>query len=174
IGECGLDFYRIKNLELRIKERQKELFLQHVELAHEVGLPLIIHCRDAHEDMSEILFARFGKGKVREHGVMHCFTGNWLQAQSYLDLGFLISFTGIITFASQYDDVVAQTPLEKMLIETDSPYLTPTPNRGKKNKPLYVRYVAERIAEIKGISFDEVARQTTENACRLFKLRPQC
>ncbi len=178
VGECGLDFFHLSKAEADRAEQirsQKELFLKHIDLAHELHLPLIIHCRDAHEAMIELLLQRFTSTSshphpVPEHGVMHCFTGNMSEAQSYLDLGFLISFTGIITFATQYDEVVKNIPLEKICIETDSPYLTPNPHRGKKNSPQYVRFVAERIAEIRGISFDEVARQTTENAMRLFKI----
>jgi len=104
------------------------------------------------------------------HGVMHCFTGTVQQARSYLDLDFLISFTGIITFAKQYDEVVQAVPLEKILIETDSPFLTPAPYRGKRNSPAYVKYVAEKIAELKGVTSERVAAQTTENAQRLFGL----
>lgn len=195
IGECGLDYYRIPRDEERVTrneeepkrreviEKQKEMFMQQVELAHEVNLPLIIHCRDdstgssgpAHADMQAILMKRFSTPSShphppKEHGVLHCFTGGVADAISYLDLNFFISFTGIITFADQYDDVVRAVPLEKMLIETDSPFLTPVPHRGKKNHPSYVRFVAERIATLKSISVDEVARVTTENARRLFRL----
>ncbi len=186
IGECGLDYFHLPKDDTapQLQEKQKGLFREHLSLAHESHLPLIIHCRDgstslatgAHDDMIQLLtdyLARGGKEPLlqkREHGVMHCFTGTLPYAQSYLDLGFLISFTGIITFVKQYDEVVAAAPLEKILIETDSPFLTPNPFRGKKNNPAYVKYVAERIAEIKGISVDEVAHVTTENAKRLFRL----
>lgn len=177
VGECGLDYYRLPKEGNRdeLISRQRDLFKQHIELAHELNKPLIIHCRDSHEDMVEILVNRFSTPSShphppKEHGVLHCFTGTAVQAQSYLDLNFLISFTGIITFADQYDDVVRLVPLEKMLIETDSPFLTPGPHRGKKNSPLYVRFVAQRIAELKEISFEEVARVTTKNAQRLFRL----
>jgi len=111
-----------------------------------------------------------GHHEGRAFGVLHCFTGTIRDAQSYLDLGFLISFTGIVTFTDQYDDVIRAVPLEKMLIETDAPFLTPAPHRGKRNSPEYVEYVARRIAEIKDISFEDVARITTENAERLFGL----
>lgn len=199
IGECGLDYYRIENQESRIKEMQKDLFFQHLNLAHELHLPLIIHCRNAHEDMIEALMHRYrishseqsepacpvGResrvsqnhrdpsvahrdDNAREHGVLHCFTGTAIDAQSYLDLGFMISFTGIVTFTKQYDDIVSLVPLEKMLIETDSPFLTPAPHRGQRNSPEYVEYVARRIGEIKGVPAEEVWRVTTENAKRLF------
>lgn len=181
IGECGLDYYHVSKDEKERHaeiEKQKDLFFQHLNLAHEVNLPLIIHCRDAHDDMIEMLMHRFGTASVhpghhegREYGVLHCFTGTATQARSYCDLGFLISLTGIITFTHQYDDVVATIPLEKILIETDSPFLTPVPHRGKQNTPEYVEYVARRIAEIKDVSFEEVARVTTDNAKRLFFLK---
>ncbi|MEK7122233.1 MAG: TatD family hydrolase [Patescibacteria group bacterium] len=187
IGECGLDYYHLPEQETERavqKDVQKGLFAFHIDLAHEMGLPLIIHCRDAHDDMIEILIHRFGimgSGSVsrresvpdpiiRELGVMHCFTGTARDAQSYLDLGFLISFTGIVTFTHQYDDVVHAVPLDKMMIETDAPFLTPVPNRGKRNSPEYVEFVCRRIAEIRGISFEEIARVTTDNARRLFGL----
>lgn len=207
IGECGLDYYHLDGIGDRVQgiEKQKDLFFQHLNLAHELNLPLIIHCRDAHDDMIEMLVHRYRfrhsqeanvipRSKTeesrnngippfglddredvrddveREHGVMHCFTGTARDAQSYLDLGFMISFTGIITFTNQYDEVVRTVPLEKMMIETDAPFLAPVPHRGKRNRPEYVEYVARRIAEIKGVSSDEVAHATTENARRLFQL----
>jgi len=174
IGETGLDYYRLPAGEDNSEEiaRQKKTFLAHMELAHKLGLPLIIHCRDAHEDVTALLMHQSGvpaEGVApKERGVMHCFTGTLQQAQSYIDLGFLISFTGIVTFATQYDEIIAALPLEKILIETDAPFLTPTPNRGKRNEPVYVERVAEKIAEIKGISVGDVAVQTTKNARRLF------
>lgn len=177
IGECGLDYYHLPKEEKEFtvqKEMQKDLFFQHLNLAHELHLPLIIHCRDAHEDMIEALMHRFTTASVhphqhdREFGVLHCFTGAVNDAQSYLDLGFCISFTGIVAFTKQYDDVVRLVPLEKILIETDSPFLAPPPHRGERNSPEYVEYVARRIGEIKDVPAEEVWRVTTENARRLF------
>lgn len=184
IGECGLDYYHLSKDEKERAagiEKQKDLFFQHLNLSHELNLPLIIHCRDAHDDMIEMLVHRFTQLQSpragftlppleREHGVLHCFTGTARDAQSYLDLGFMISFTGIITFTDQYDEVVRTVPLEKILIETDAPFLAPVPHRGGRNSPEYVEYVARRIAEIKGVSSEEVTRITTENAMRLFGL----
>lgn len=182
IGECGLDYYHLsKDEKERVVEieQQKELFFQHINLSSELNLPLIIHCRDAHEDMIEMLTHSYGTetgtetapdSVFREHGVMHCFTGTVRDAQSYLDMGFMISFTGIITFTNQYDDVVRHVPLEKILIETDAPFLSPVPYRGKRNSPEYVEYIARRIAEIKGVPFEHVAETATINAIRLFKI----
>ncbi len=179
IGETGLDYFHLPKEEQARAEQihtQKELFLAHIELAHELHLPLVIHSRDAHTDLLEILINRLttpsahGSHPQKEFGVAHCFTGSVLEAQSYLDLGFLISFTGILTFTHDYDEVVRAVSLEKILIETDAPFLTPVPYRGKKNSPLYVEYVAKRIADIKGISYEDVVRATAENTKRLFKV----
>ncbi len=171
IGECGLDYYRLTDETREEKiQFQKELFGRHLELARETGKPLIIHSRDAHEDLTEMLEAFCQSFPSYRRGVLHCFTGTADDAHRYLDLGFSISFTGIITFANQYDDVVSSVPMDKILIETDAPLLTPVPHRGKRNHPAYVEYIARRIAELKGISFDDVARHTTENAQRLFRL----
>ncbi len=180
VGECGLDYYHLPKEEKEYAagvEKQKDLFFQHLNLAHELNLPLIIHCRDAHDDMIEMLIHRYTTASVHpghhdrhEFGVLHCFTGTVRDAQSYLDLGFMISFTGIISFTDQYDDVVRAVPLEKILVETDSPFLSPVPHRGKRNTPEYVEYVARKIAEIKDTPYEDVARVTSENAKRLFSL----
>jgi len=172
IGECGLDFHRIENqasekLKVKsLKEKQKEVFIKHLELAREVKKPIIIHCRDAHDDLLKILRLAVKPPS----GVMHFFTGNLEQAKKYIELGFYISFSGVITFAKNYDELVRQIPLEKIIIETDCPYVAPIPHRGKRNEPQYVKYVAQKIAEIKGVSFEEVAEQTTKNARKLFKI----
>jgi TatD DNase family protein len=180
IGECGLDWYRIPegaDLE-QVKEAQKTAFRAQVELAIDLDLPVMIHCRDAHDDVAGILEAFIRQGK-RPRGNVHCFTGTWAEAERYLKIGFYISFTGIITFpprkaeierGESLHDVVKKVPIEKILVETDAPYLAPIPFRGKRNEPLYVRHVAEKIAELKGLDPDEVARQTLENTKKLFRL----
>src|SRR3989344_7414503 len=137
IGECGLDYFRMKNEELRIKNLQKEVFIKHIELAKKVNKPLIIHCRDSHEDLIKILNSKFSILNSPA-GVMHFFTGNYEQAKQYIDLGFYISFSGVITFASEYEELVRKLPLDKILIETDAPYATPVPYRGQRNEPSYV------------------------------------
>ncbi|MDD5589768.1 MAG: TatD family hydrolase [Candidatus Portnoybacteria bacterium] len=167
IGETGLDYFHLDfGKEEEQKIRQKENFLEHIKLAKEIGKPMIFHCRRAYSDLLEILKPEAGKLE----GVLHSFVGRWSQAEHFLEMGFYLAFNGIITFARDYDKVVKNMPLDKILIETDSPYLTPIPFRGKRNEPLYVKYVAEKIAELKGISFGEVAEVTTENARRLFKI----
>ncbi len=174
VGETGLDWYRLPDgIDINEeKERQQELFRQQIALAKGLEKPLIIHSRDAHVELIEILRSAYGSYKEgeRERGVLHCFTGTLEQAQEYLKLGFLISFTGIITFARQYDEIVKELPLEKLLVETDAPYLTPIPFRGKRNEPAHVEYVARRIAEIRECTAERIEEQTTQNAKRLFGL----
>jgi len=168
IGEVGLDYYRTTDKE---KQRlQAEVFARHIELARKVDKPLIVHCREAHHDLLHML-KKYAQGLA---GVMHFFggPGSWENARAYLDMGFYLSFSGVVTFANySYADDVARLPLERMLIETDAPFATPVPYRGKRNEPANVRYVAERIAALRGISFEEVSEQTTRNARALFKIK---
>ncbi|MEX1063931.1 MAG: TatD family hydrolase [Candidatus Paceibacterota bacterium] len=163
LGEVGLDYYRTPEPDRQ--DKQKERLRKQILLAKELDKPLIIHCRDAHEDMMAILKDNKGLG-----GVIHSFTGTWEQAQRYLDLGFHLGLNGIITFADQYDETVINAPLDKILVETDAPYLTPAPYRGKRNESLYIFEVVKKIAELKKKSIEEVAQATTDNATRLFNL----
>lgn len=168
IGETGLDYFRITNDEARAKEKQKELFVKHIALAVRVGKPLIIHCRDAHDDLIDILASSFKLQASSPKGVMHFFTGSHKDAEKYLDLGFYLSFSGVLTFTNDYDELVRWVPLEKILVETDAPFVAPVPHRGKRNEPSYVKYAAQRIADIKKLSFEEVAAHTTQNTRTLF------
>lgn len=163
IGETGLDYYYNKDGLDVMRDR----FRLHVQVARAVKKPLIIHTRDAREDTIAIL--RDEKADEVK-GVMHCFTESLEMAQQAMDLGFYISFSGIVTFknAKELQEVAKQVPLERMLIETDAPFLTPVPYRGKPNGPQYVRFVCEKIAELKGCSYAEVAQQTTANFQQLF------
>ena len=164
IGETGLDYYRIKG-EL---EWQRERFRTHIRAARGCGKPLIIHMRDAGPDTLRILKE---EGAREVGGVMHCFTGTWDEAQAAMDLDFCISFSGIVTFknALALKEVARQVPLERMLVETDSPYLAPVPYRGKTNQPGLVKHVAEEIARLKAVPFDQVAQATTRNFFKLFR-----
>lgn len=164
IGETGLDYFRLKG-DL---EWQRQRFRQHIRAARECGKPLIIHTRAAAEDTLRIM-AEEGADQVG--GVMHCFTENWEVAQQAMAMNFYISFSGIVTFkkAAIVRDVALKVPLEKMLVETDSPYLAPVPHRGKTNQPAFVRHIAEEIAALRGISIDAVAAATTRNFFSLFK-----
>ena len=170
IGETGLDYHWCKG-DL---EWQHQRFRTHIRAAKRAGLPLIIHTRESAADTIRILRE---EGAEQCGGVMHCFTENWEVAQAALEIGFYISFSGIVTFknAAQIKEVAQKMPLERMLVETDSPYLAPVPYRGKLNEPAYVLHVAEHIAELRGISFEEVAAATSDNFYRLFSKiqRPQ-
>lgn len=173
IGECGLDYFKLSDADIEEKkEKQKEIFVKHIELAKEVNKPLIIHCRDAHDDLLEILKSSSDKlPKLSQNkGVMHFFTGSIDEAFKYINLGFYISFSGVITFAQNYYELVKEIPLDCILIETDAPYVAPIPYRGKRNEPAYVAEVAKKIAEIKRISFEDVASQTVKNSRSLFKI----
>lgn len=166
IGECGLDYYRGRDDDIS-KKAQAEVFRMQVALAREVKKPLMIHCRNAYEDLLQIL----REEKAADiGGDVHFFAGSWNIAKQFLDLGFYLSFTGVITFARDYDEVLKNTPLERIMIETDAPYVTPVPHRGKRNEPLYVEYVAKKIAEIKNLPEDEVFRQIVENAKTCFRI----
>ncbi len=163
IGETGLDYFRSKG-DL---EWQRDRFRTHIAAAKEINKPLIIHTRDAKDDVIKILEE---EGADTIGGVMHCFVDDWETAQAAMDLNFLISFSGIVTFknAKELQVVAKQVPLDQMLVETDSPYLAPVPFRGKTNQPAYVRYVAEFIATLKELDYEEVAKQTTGNYHKLF------
>lgn len=165
IGEIGLD-YHYMNTD---KHLQKKWFERQMQLTMELEMPFIIHDRDSHADCLEIL-RKFDLKKVG--GVMHCFSGSVEMAKEIIKMGMVISLGGPVTFknARHSVDVAREIPLDKILIETDSPYLAPEPLRGKRNSPEFVRFVAEKIAEIKGESFETVARVTKENAMKLFKI----
>ncbi len=192
IGEVGLDYWYKPKTKIKLqqfKEKQRIVLCQQLNLAKELNLPLIFHCRLAHQDLIEILKSKTNS-KLR--GVIHCFTGNWEETKRYLELGFYLGFNGIIfkfhpvksdkVGAEQFnrvnlDEVIKNTPLDKILIETDCPYLTPPlPRRSSegakagRNEPLYLKYIVEKIAKIKGVSFEEIAKRTSENARSLFNI----
>ncbi|OAT86151.1 hydrolase TatD [Desulfotomaculum copahuensis] len=165
IGEIGLDYYR----DLSPREVQRRVFREQLALAKELNLPVVIHDRDAHGDVLDIL-RKDGAGPGG--GVLHCFAGSLEMAAACLEMGFYISFAGPVTYpnARRPKEVAAAVPLERLLVETDSPYLTPQAHRGKRNEPAYVRYVAEQIAALRGIAPAELARAATANARRVFGL----
>lgn len=168
IGECGLDYYR---MDAESIEKQKKAFIEQIELANEFSKPLMLHIRnnpedrthDAYLDALEIL-----KEHAKVRGDVHFFAGNASVAKQFLDFGFTLSFTGVITFTDAYDKVIKETPLDMIMTETDSPYVTPAPYRGKRNEPSYVREVVKKIAAVKGLPEDEVARAVIKNAERVF------
>jgi TatD DNase family protein len=163
IGETGLDYFRLKG-DL---EWQRERFRAHIHAARECGKPLIIHTRAAAVDTLRTMRE---EGAQDAGGVMHCFTESWEVAEGAMEMGFYISFSGIVTFknAKALKEVAQRVPLENMLVETDAPYLAPVPHRGKTNQPGYVRYVAEEIARLKGVTLEQVAQKTTYNYNKLF------
>jgi len=164
IGETGLDnFYSADT-----HQWQRESFINHLLASQQTGKPIIIHTRDARDETIQLL----RHYPLQGGGVMHCFTETWEMAEAALELGFYISFSGIITFNSAADlrEVVRLVPLERLLVETDSPWLAPVPHRGKQNEPQYVREVAETVAELKGVSLEQLAEITTQNFHRLFKI----
>ena len=164
IGETGLDYFHSKG----DMEWQRQRFRRHIRAARECNKPLIIHSRAAKEDTINIMRE---EGADKIGGVMHCFTEDWDMAQKAMELNFYISFSGIVTFrnADELREVARLVPLEKMLVETDAPYLTPVPYRGKSNQPAYVRFVAEHIAELRNESLETIASSTTENFFKLFR-----
>ena len=163
IGETGLDYYRLTG-DL---EWQRARFRTHIRAARDSGRPLVVHTRSAAEDTLRILRE---EGAAEVGGVMHCFTETWDVAAAAMDLGFCISFSGIVTFknAVALQDVARRVPLERMLVETDSPYLAPVPHRGKRNQPAFVRHVAESIARLRDVPLETIADATTANFARLF------
>ena len=164
IGECGLDYYRLAE---ETKKKQEAVFLEHIRLAQEVGKPLMIHCRKAFSDLISIL--EHHKSDLPDpRGVIHFFSGSRDDARALLDLGFSFSFGGVITFVRDYDDVIKFIPLDRILFETDAPYVAPAPYRGKRNEPFYIEEVAKKLAEVKGVSVDDAARITARNAVIVF------
>ncbi|WP_425446809.1 TatD family hydrolase [Dethiothermospora halolimnae] len=165
IGEIGLDYH----YDNSPRDIQKEKFREQIKLAKELNLPIIVHDREAHKDTYDIISSEYD-GKLT--GVIHSFSSSTEMAKKYIDMGFYISFSGPITFknAKQPKEVAKEISLDHILIETDSPYLTPEPHRGKRNEPLNVRYIAGKIAELKGISFEKVMKKTAENTKKLFKI----
>ena len=170
IGEIGLDFYR----NLSPKEAQIEAFKRQLELAETLGLPVIIHSRNADEEVFAILAEWAGRQKSQHLGVLHCFSGDRKLAERYIALGFFISLAGPVTYpSSNAAQIVSDIPLDRLLIETDCPYLTPLPYRGKRNEPAYVSFVADKISQIRGLSSGVVAENTAQNAVQLFRLPVQ-
>ena len=164
-GEIGLDFYR----NLSPRDVQLKRFREQIVLAKELRLPIVVHDREAHEETLEVL-----KSERAEEcgGIIHCFSGDYEMAKECIEMGFYISIPGTITFknAEGFQEIIKHLPLESLLIETDAPFLAPLPFRGKRNEPSYIRYTAQKVAEIKKVSFEKVADVTTENAFRVYRL----
>lgn len=175
IGECGLEYFNISDEPVR--ERQCELFNKHIQLAIKLDKPLMIHCRsseedknDAYEDLYEILssYPEIVDGRIRFN--LHFFAGDWVIAQKFLKLGAYLSFPGVITFSHQFDEIIKQVPLDRLLSETDAPFVAPVPHRGKRNQPAFVQYVAEHLAGLRGEERELVLSTLVSNARRFFNL----
>ena len=162
VGECGLDYYRCDE---STKALQSKVFIEQIELANKLGKPLMLHIRNAYDDALEIL-----RSHAKVKGDTHFFAGDWATAKKYLDFGFTLSFTGVVTFTHDYDEVIKNTPLDMLLSETDAPYVTPAPHRGKRNEPAYVELVVRQIVAIRGEDFEKVAAQLLSNAQRVFEI----
>jgi len=165
IGEIGLDFFRNRSA----KQKQIEVFTQQLAIAISLDLPVVIHDREAHTETLNIL-SSFKKNGLK--GVIHCFSGDFNLAKTFINMGYYISIPGTVTFsnASQIQDVARRVPLNRILLETDAPFLAPAPHRGKRNEPSYIIPTAQKIAKLRDISFEEIAHQTSKNVCRLFNL----
>ena len=167
IGEIGLDYYYKPKTTGKLnafKEKQKEILLKQLRLAEELNLPVIFHCRMAHQDLIGIL-----KDMLEIKGVIHCFTGSWDEAKQYLDMGLCLGINGIM-FKMDLSETIEKMPIEKILVETDCPYLTPPQENGKRNEPVFIKYVIEKIAEIRKISYNKIEEQTFLNAKKLFNI----
>ncbi|MDP2704631.1 MAG: TatD family hydrolase [bacterium] len=177
-----MDYYRTEDSRLlrqladsdgqagqKKKEKQRRVFERHIELSHEVGKPLMIHCREAYGHLVEILNS---KSEILNDppGIVHFFAGTKEDAKKLLDLGFSFTFGGVITFARDYDEIIRFIPMDRILSETDAPYVTPAPYRGKRNEPAYVIEVVKKLAEIRGISVEQMREQIWENAKRVFRI----
>lgn len=170
IGECGLDFFRPTGDRAEYEARQRKAFVTQIELAIETDKPLMIHCRDAYPEVLAMLSEYRAIHGERHRGNFHFFAGDVAQAKQILDLGFTMSFTGVITFAQDYKKLVEYVPLDRMMTETDCPYVTPVPYRGQRNEPMYVAEVVKKIAEIKGWDEEATAEQLFSNAKDFFRL----
>lgn len=160
VGEIGLDYFRDYG---EFKEKQKEILLEQLNLAKELNLPVILHCRMAHNDLLDIL------RNYNISGVIHCFTGTWEEAKKYLDKGFYLGINGIL-YKFDLKEVIKKTPLDKILVETDCPYLTPPQSKTKRNEPINVKYIVEEIAKIKEVDFKTIAEATVQNTKKLFNI----
>lgn len=177
IGECGLDFFRLpKEMSPALieenKMRQGQAFARHIEIALKHDKPLMIHCRNAYEETLSIIKSFISDHKLgrRLRGNMHFFAGNLAVAKKFLEIGFTLSFAGPITFARDYDEVIKYAPSDRIMSETDAPFAAPTPFRGKRNEPLYVKEIVKKIAEIRGEEFETVKKNLVDNAIRVFGL----
>jgi TatD DNase family protein len=167
VGEIGLDYFRVPQENTEAVKLQKEAFVSQLHFAQKHNLPIVIHCRDAYEDTLEIL-----RSEYKSQGIMHSFTGDWETAKKILDLGFYVALNGILIFdkSGKLNEVCKNLPSDRILSETDAPYLAPPPYRGKRNEPAYVKYIVDKMAEIRWVTGEEMARTTFENALSIYQI----
>ncbi len=170
IGECGLDFFRLKGDFAIESERQKENLIKQIDFAAKNDLPIVVHCRDAHTEVLEILGIKKQEFGEKLRGVIHFFSGGLEEAKKYLDLGFSFSFGGVITFTDDYNEVIKFIPIEKILPETDSPFVAPIPYRGQRNNPLFIKEIVQKISEIKGEKLAKIKDILVQNTQKMFAL----
>jgi TatD DNase family protein len=173
IGECGLDFFKLAEYNpdvdvMKVKEIQEKIFRGQIDISIAIDKPLMLHCRDSYNETLEILNNYIRVQGVRLRGNAHFFAGSIEQAKAFISCGFTISFTGVITFAKDYESIIKEIPLDKILSETDCPYVAPVPFRGKRAEPVHVKFVVQKIAEIKGISIEEAREQIGANVNQIF------
>ncbi len=171
VGECGLEFFRLGSDEEGEKKKQIDLFKKQIDFAVKYEKPLVIHCREAHSEVLEILKEKKVLAGKKLRGVIHFFSGDLNMANQYLDLGFYLSFGGVLTFTGNYDEVVKFIPLEKILPETDAPFVAPVPYRGQRNSPLYIKEVVKKMAEIRQIDVEEAKKVLIQNIATIFSLK---
>ncbi|MEK7182501.1 MAG: TatD family hydrolase [Patescibacteria group bacterium] len=170
IGECGLDYFRIKGEPENEKKRQKNLFEKQIQFAIKNNLPLMIHSRDSYDDILNILNS-YKKENSKLKGNIHFFVGNKEVAKKFIEIDFTISFSGVITFSNDYDEAVKYVPIDKIMPDTDSPFVAPVPFRGKRNEPFHVKEIVKRISDIKELDFNTARKQMVQNAFNMFKLQ---
>jgi TatD DNase family protein len=173
IGEFGLDYYHIPiDIDINcVKRDQIRTANLQIDFATKYNKPIIVHCRDAHDDQYNLIKTAVSNNQLPKRGVIHCFTGTIEQARAYIELGFMISLTGILTFSKELQNVAKELPTEMIMLETDAPYLSPAPHRGERNEPSNVKYITQVLADLKGLDFDKVADITTKNAINLFDIQ---
>ncbi len=171
IGECGLDNFRSKDKSEQEKRRQIDLFEKQIEFAVKFDKPLMIHCRGAHKEAIDILSSKKQEYGEKLRGDIHFFSEGIETAKKYFDLDFTISFTGVITFTNDYDEAIKYSPLNMIMSETDSPYVSPIPHRGSRNEPMYVKEVVKRISEIRGEDYEKIEKALVDNAFRVFDIK---
>ncbi len=171
VGECGLDYFRLEGNAGEIKEKQIKAFEEQIKLAREIKKPLMIHCRDAFDDLIEVLARNFGLPAPERPGIVHFFSGTKEHAEKLLKMGFYFTFGGVVTLTRDYDELVEMIPEDRLLLETDAPYVSPRSHRGKRNEPVYIKETYERVSKLKGVPIEKLKKLILENNERIFGIK---